>query len=355
MKKWIVLIGLVIVAYACKKADETLPDLDELFPGFLKPGHFPEPVYKFTENEVTEAGFELGKRLFHEPRLSRNNTIACASCHIQSANFTHHGHDVSHGIDDQLGIRNPMPIMNLAWNKAFFWDGGVFNLDLLSIVPIENPVEMGERVPNVLVKLRAHPDYPTLFEKAFGSREITSAKMSKALSQFMLMAVSDNSKYDQVIRGEKGISFTESEQRGYLFFQNNCSRCHSEPLFTDGDFHDNGLGRNPAGDEGRYAVTLNPTDKLKFKVPSLRNLKWSAPYMHDGSIYTLSGVLDHYRKFMQHTENLDMGFRHMDGTRGVAMTDVEKEDLLNFLNTLNDETFVKKQLLSEPGGGFVIN
>lgn len=348
---------LLIMVYACKKSADAIPDVGRLFPGFITPTHFPEVSYKFSENKLTEAGFELGKRLFYEPRLSRNNTIACASCHIQSANFTHHGHDVSHGIDDRLGIRNPMPIMNLAWNKFFFWDGGVFNLDLLAVVPIENPVEMDEKVPNVIAKLQAHPDYPTLFEKAFGSSEITSAKMSKALSQFMLMAVSDNSKYDQVMRKEKDVSFTESEQRGYIFFKNNCARCHTEPLFTDADFHDNGLGPNPAGDQGRYNVTLNNADKYKFKVPSLRNLRWSAPYMHDGSIYTLSGVLDHYRKFMQNTQNLDNGFRRKDEAPGVSMTDMEKEDLLDFLNTLNDEIFIKEQLLSEPelGDGFVVN
>lgn len=356
-RTWIVFLGLLLFVYACRKSGDVIPELTELFPGFVKPDHFPEPAFNFKENEVTEAGFELGKRLFYESRLSRNNTIACGSCHIQSANFTHHGHDVSHGIDDRLGTRNPMPIMNMAWNTSFFWDGGVFNLDLLSIVPIENPLEMDEKMPNVLAKLQAHPDYPALFREAFGSEEITSAGLSKALSQFMVMAVSDNSKYDQVMRKEPGISFTEAEKRGYLFFQDNCNRCHREPLFTDNQFHDNGLGLNPAKDEGRYAITLNPEDRLKFKVPSLRNLRWSAPYMHDGSIYTLNGVMEHYRTFMQETENLDAGFRRADGSVGISMTDMEKEDLTQFLNTLNDESFLKKSLLAEPdlGSGFVIN
>lgn len=335
------------MVYACKKSDQEAPLLPQ-FLGFEKPMHFPDPVYAFESNPITKAGFELGKRLFHDPLLSRNNTIACASCHIQTASFTHHGHDVSHGIDDLIGIRNSMPIMNLAWSKEFFWDGGVFNLDLLAVVPIENPVEMDEKMPNVIRKLQATNHYAALFQHAFGTPDITSARLSQALSQYMLMAISANSKYDQVMRKESHVTFTEEENRGYLFFKEKCSNCHTEPLFTDKQMRDNGLGPNLAGDMGRYAVTLNTSDKYKFKVPSLRNLAYSAPYMHDGSLYTLSAVLDHYRLHVLPTENLDPQLKHADGTRGIAMTDLEKADLLAFLATLNDASFVRNEILAEP-------
>ncbi|MGJ1285741.1 cytochrome-c peroxidase [Sphingobacterium spiritivorum] len=352
MKKISVLLVLTLLIWACKKGEDTLPDL---FPGFMKSAHFPDPVYDFSRNEISSEGFELGKRLFYEPRLSRNNTIACGSCHIQSAAFTHHGHDVSHGIDDRLGTRNPMPIMNMAWQKEFFWDGGVFDLDLAAVNAITNPVEMDETVPNVLRKLRAHPEYPALFKRAFGSEEITDARFFKALSQFMLMAVSDQSKYDKVRRNEEGASFTASEQRGYLFFQKNCSTCHSEPLFTDRSYRNNGLEPNRSNDIGRDSVTLNPADKYKFKVPSLRNLAYTAPYMHDGRFLTLNRVIEHYRSGMVDSPTLDTVFRKQDGRLGIPMTEQEKEDLLAFLNTLNDRAFVTNSLLAEPEtGGFLV-
>ncbi|MBB2951035.1 cytochrome-c peroxidase [Sphingobacterium sp. JUb56] len=354
MKKIFVLIGIVVLVWACKKGEDTLP---ELFTGFVKPNNFPEPVYNFTRNAITKDGFELGKRLFFEPRLSRNNTIACGSCHIQSAAFTHHGHDVSHGIDDRLGIRNPMPIMNMAWQKEFFWDGGVFDLDLAAVNAITNPVEMDETVPNVLKKLRAHPDYPTLFKKAFGTDEITDARFFKALSQYMLMAVSSNAKYDHVMRKEPGYAFTEQEEKGYLFYQKNCSSCHSEPLFTDRSYRNNGLAPNRVNDTGRDSVTLNAADRYKFKVPSLRNISYTAPYMHDGRFLTLNRVIEHYRTGMVDSPTLDPIFRQADGSLGIKMTEEQKDNLIAFLKTLDDRDFLTNKLLAEPEikSGFVVN
>ncbi len=153
--------GILALLVACSK------EMIDRFEGFQKPSHFPEPAYHFSTNPITENGFKLGRKLFYEPRLSRNNTVSCGSCHIQSSAFTQHGHDVSHGIDDRLGTRNSPPIMNLAWMPTFFWDGGVFDLDLQPVVPITNHVEMDETIPNVLNKLRNHPGYPGLFKKAF--------------------------------------------------------------------------------------------------------------------------------------------------------------------------------------------
>ncbi|MDR7131444.1 cytochrome c peroxidase [Algoriphagus sp. 4150] len=339
-----VVVLLVVLAVACHSGNEE----PELFHGFIQPEGFPETSYDFSRNEVTKDGFELGKKLFFEPRLSRNNTIACGSCHIQSAAFTHHGHDVSHGIDDRLGIRNPMPIMNMAWSDEFFWDGGVFDLDLAAVNAITSPVEMDENVPNVLKKLREHPEYPALFKKAFGSGEITDARFFMALSQYMLMAVSDNSAYDKFRRNEVGAAFTENQLAGYQVFLKNCAACHSEPLLTDQSYRNNGLAPNHVDDRGRFEVTLNEADNYKFKVPSLRNWQYTGPYMHDGRFLTLNRVIEHYRSGMIDSETLDPIFRNKDGTIGVKMTDTEKDNLIEFLATLNDRDFVTNPLLAEP-------
>ena len=228
---FIVILLLAAAVSACSK-----DVLNELFTGFQKPANFPEPVYHFNTNTVTKDGFELGRKLFYETQLSANNTISCGSCHIQTAAFTHHGHTVSHGILDRLGTRNTPPIMNLAWSSSFMWDGGIADLDLQSVAPITNHLEMDETMPNVLSKLRNSAKYPALFKKAFGSDAITTADFLKALSQFMVMCVSSNSKYDSVIRNEAGKIFTAEEQEGLVLVQEKCGSCHTAPLFTDNSF-----------------------------------------------------------------------------------------------------------------------
>jgi cytochrome c peroxidase len=328
---------------ACRK--EIMEEVIEPFLGFQKPANFPEPVYHFNTNPVTQAGFELGRKLFYEPRLSRNNTVSCGSCHIQAAAFTHHGHDVSHGIDDRLGKRNSPPIMNLAWNPSYMWDGGIFDLDLQPIAPITAHEEMDESVENVLAKLQAHPEYPALFQKAFGSSEITSARFLKALSQFMLLCISSNSKYDSVQRNE-GAVFTALENQGYTLFQQKCSSCHTEPLFTDHSFRNNGIGVGFNGDAGRYDITLQDADKYKFKVPSLRNLQYTAPYMHDGRYYTLEAVLDQYSGNVLHSATLDP-LLQQNGVLGIPLRTTEKSALLAFLQTLNDKAFITNTMLAE--------
>lgn len=340
MKKFAVLISmLLLLLISCEKP------LMEYWTGFINPQGFPSPVYKLGNNPVTEAGFTLGRKLFYEPRFSRNNTISCGTCHIQSSAFTHHGHDVSHGIDDRLGSRNSPPIMNLAWMPAFFWDGGVFDLDLQPIVPITNHVEMDESVSNVLQKLRETPAYPGMFKAAFGDTAITSARTLKALSQFMLMCVSDASKYDSVSR-KLGVQFNEQEASGYKIFQEKCSSCHKEPLFTDFSFRNNGIGIGYNDDQGRYLVTLNEKDKYRFKVPSLRNVEFTSPYMHDGRFISLRAVLDHYSESDQETPNLDSLLIRTDKP-GIPLSETEKDDLLAFLRTLSDRKFLLNKQLSE--------
>lgn len=226
-------------------------------------------------------------------------------------------------------------------DARFFWDGGVFDLDLQPIAPITNHVEMDETVENVLAKLRAHPQYPSLFKKAFGDTAINTVRTMKALSQFMLLCVSTESKYDSVSR-KLGASLTEAEQRGYALFQQKCAACHKEPLFTDFSFRNNGIAIGANDDKGRYLVTLNPADEYRFKVPSLRNVEFTAPYMHDGRFITLDAVLDHYRGQVQSTPNRDPLL-----ASGIPMTDQEKTDLIAFLKTLSDRRFLTNPLLAE--------
>jgi cytochrome c peroxidase len=339
-----VLFFLGLIVFACKKS-EPIIDKIELFMGFQKPANFPEPVYNFSNNKVTKEGFELGRALFYEPRLSRNNTITCGSCHIQSSAFTQHGHDVSHGIDDRLGTRNSPPIMNLAWNKAFTWGGGVFDLDLQPIIPITAHEEMDENLENVYNKLRAMPKYTNMFKAAFGTEEISTVRFMKALSQFMVMCISSNSKYDKVLRKETGFSFTAEELEGYAIFKEKCTSCHTEPLFTDGSFRNNGLSISPVNDKGLYNATLMETDMYKFKVPSLRNLKYTAPYMHDGRFLSLNAVLEHYNSEVVSTQNLDPSLK--GNKLGISLNETEKIKIIAFLNTLNDEDFINNKLLAE--------
>ncbi len=340
MSRKVLMMGILLVAgAACAK------QLISTFTGFQPPAHFPAPVYHFNTNHITQAKFELGRKLFYEPRLSRDNSISCGTCHIQSAAFTHHGHDVSHGIDDRLGVRNAPPIMNLAWSRSFFWDGGVFDLDLQPVVPITNPVEMDEKIENVLAKLRAHPDYPRLFERAFGSDEINNERMMKALSQFMVMLVSSSSKYDSVTQN-LGAGFTAGEMQGYVLFKNNCAGCHREPLFTDYSFRDNGIGPGLNNDQGRYLITLNEADRYRFKVPSLRNLSFTAPYMHDGRFRTLETVLEHYAGHVKNTPNLDPLLKR-GAKPGIPLGKAEQTAIIAFLRTLDDRTFINNKQFSE--------
>lgn len=332
---------LMAGVYACNKGIDTKA---VAFEGFMVPSNFPAPVYNFADNQVSEAGFTLGKKLFNDPILSSNNTISCASCHIQTAAFSHVGHSVSHGIADRLGTRNAPALMNLAWYTTFMWDGGVFDLDLQPIAPITNHEEMDDTMANVLHKLQASAVYPALFKKAFGDEGITTATFLKSLSQFMLMCVSANAKYDSVMRQQA--TFTVAEQKGYALFKLKCSSCHAEPLFTDNAFHNNGISISTVDDKGRYAVTLQDTDRYKFKTPSLRNLSFTQPYMHDGRLLNIEGVLDHYSSNVQRTPNLDAVLQQ-NSKLGIELSGEDKQNLLTFLKTLDDKNFLTVKILSE--------
>ncbi len=346
MSKNIVVLLLVTFGVTMFSCSESNSPTEEQFPGFSVPKNFPTPTYDLTKNPVTKNGFTLGKKLFYDGILSIDGTIACGTCHIPSSAFTQHGHDLSHGVEDRLTLRNTPSVQNMAWKKFFQWDGGVFDLDLFPINPITAHNEMDETIPNVLEKLRNHKDYPGLFEAAFGSNEINSERFLKALSQFQLMCISANSKYDIVSRAE-GATFTTDENAGYVLFKAKCESCHKEPFFTDESFRSNGISPIPGTDDkGRARITLNPNDEYKFIVPSLRNVLETAPYMHDGRFRIIENVLDHYSNGIVDSPQLDPIFKN-GTTLGTQLSNEEKRVLIAFLATLTDSNFLNSKLLSE--------
>jgi cytochrome c peroxidase len=335
-------LGMVVFLVSCSSKDSTIVQ----HPMPLKvPANFPEPTYNLGANPITREGFELGRKLFYDGRLSRDGSISCGNCHLQSSAFTHHGHSVSHGIDDKVGIRNAPSVMNLAWQEFFFWDGGVFDLDLVPPAPIENPLEMDEHMPAVLEKIRQDQHYPAMYKKAFGSPEISTAATLKAMSQFMLQCISASSKYDHFVRNEQ-VALSAEENEGLQLFKASCASCHSTDLFTDGAFHNNGLPPSLKDDIGRAKVTLQEKDRYLFKTPSLRNVALTAPYMHDGRFRTLEAVLSHYSSGVQNSNTLDSLLRK-DGHIGIPLTATEQSRIITFLNTLTDLDFLHNKLLSE--------
>ena len=263
-----------------------------------------------------------------------DGTISCASCHSPYNAFGHTDHAVSHGIGDSIGTRNAPALFNLAWQKELMWDGAINHIETQALAPISHPGEMGESLPNVLSKLQKSSLYPTLFRDAYGDTSITSQRMLKALSAFQLSLVSANAKYDRVV--QKTDSFTTQEKAGYQLFKTECNSCHTEPLFTNHTFKNNGLRIDPEiKDLGRYTVTLQAADSFLFKVPSLRNLSYTYPYMHDGKFQKINEVLNHYTNGINNTIHLSKELQ-----QGIKLSSNEKVDLTAFILTLNDQEFI---------------
>ncbi len=350
------LICSTILLSQCKKEEEPDPPVYDSTPYVLEYGNFPEPNIA-EDNPLTVEGVELGRMLFYSPLLSKNNEMSCASCHVQEDGFSDLD-QFSEGVEGKLGGRQAMVIFNMAWhNNAFFWDGRAPLLRDQSLKPIQDPLEMNETLENVIEKLNLLQPFKDQFFRAFGSEEITAEKMSLAMEQFMNSIVSYRSKYDQFLAGE--YTLTDSEARGYyLFFIEfdpisgqggaECFHCHGGFNFTNNKYMNNGLDSEAEfTDLGLYETTEEESDRAKFKVPSLRNIELTPPYMHDGRFETLEEVVDHYASGVQHSSTVDPLMQY-NLNPGLNLSAQDKADLIAFMKTLTDETFVNDERYTSP-------
>lgn len=306
------------------------------------PKGFPKPVYNFKENKLTPEGFMLGRKLFYDPILSKDNFTSCASCHQQFAAFAHIDHALSHGIAGKIGKRNVPALQNLIWSNSLMWDGGINHLDLQPLAPMTSETEMGETLENILDKLQHDSLYPKLFYAAFKDSVITTTQLTKALSQFVALMISSDAKYDKVISGKE--NFSDNEMNGLKLFRSHCANCHQEPLFTDNSFRNNAL--NPDStlkDKGYGTISGIAEENYKFKVPSLRNVEMTYPYMHDGRFKNLNQVMNHYSSGKYYTDNYDKSIE-----LNKNLSDKDKADIISFLKTLTDKTFLYDRRFADP-------
>lgn len=351
------LLGLFVIA--CRP-DEPQTPITATYPAPTPytipatPG-FPGPIIK-ADNPLTVEGIELGRALFYDPVLSGDNTQSCASCHNPTFAFTDNGNIFSTGITGAIGTRNSMPIFNLMWNTRFFWDGRAATLRQQVLMPITDPVEMHESLPNAIQELSAISAYQTRFGRAFGTADVTADRMAKALEQFLFAMVSGQSKFDLSLRGTTAL--TPAEQRGLDIFRGefsppgsgrpaggDCFHCHGTAFFTNNQFLNNGLD-SVFSDIGFEVVTNNVLDRGKFKVPSLRNVALTPPYMHDGRFSTLDEVVEHYNSGVKSSPSLDPNMKAQGG--GLGLNPQQKADLVAFLRTLNDTAYINNPLFQNP-------
>jgi len=339
---FILIFAVTLLSYclgSCRKNDNP-NHLEEL--AQVIPDSFPPPVYQFADNPLTKKGFELGRKLFYDGRLSIDDIHSCSSCHQQIAAFGTYEHDRSHGVNNSHTLRNAPVLFNLAWQKNFHWDGEFSSLTDEAAQPINGHIEMGESFQHVIKKLEDDADYRKRFKEVFGYPFIRAEFILKALSQFTGYLTSADSKYD---RYKKGTAvFTAQEENGYQVFKVNCAVCHKEPMFTDYSLRNIGLPiDNELKDYGRMRVTGKKEDSLKFKVPSLRNVYISSNYMHDGRFNTLAQCINHYRTGVQTSGTLDPIL-----ATGISLTNAQATDLSVFLRTLTDSSFLSNPSFSKP-------
>ena len=313
------------------------------------PANFPALVYEVAKNQPDEATFELGRQLFYDPRLSSDGSVSCGSCHQQSRAFTD-GQALALGVAGRRSARNTPALQNLGWHRSFMADGGVRGLELQALAPLTSPQEMNEPLADALAKLNADPEYRRRFAAIYGPGQIDTPQFLKALAQFTSALVSADSRYDKYVRHEPGGTLTAPEQRGLALFQQKCSSCHATDLFTDESFRNNGLDRTFPVDSGRAHISQQPTDAGRFRVPSLRNVARTAPYMHDGRFGTLAQVLAHYDHGMVESPTLDPVFRGPTGRLGIPLTATGQRDLLAFLGTLTDAALCQNKDFADPNG-----
>ncbi len=331
-----ILVSIIILLYACKKDVNLASNVKEEIPSYFPPAYYNNTI----NNPPTEQGFQLGRALFYDPILSIDSTISCASCHNIAHAFADHNLPISTGVGGAKGTRNSPALFNLQWNKSFMWDGGINHIEVMSLAPLTNPLEMqNTSMSDVINRLSKSTKYQQAFELVFPNKEINDQNLFFALAQFMAKLNSVDSKYDQVRQGKA--VFTAAEADGYLVFKTNCAICHQEPLFTDYSFRNNGTDSSFI-DKGRYLITLNTDDLGKFKVPSLRNVAITYPYMHNGKLKNLEDVITQYEN-PQISATIDPFL-----LKPIQLTVAQKANLIAFINTLTDYTFIANPKFSEP-------
>lgn len=341
---------------ACRKDKKTYVST----PTFVDvPDHFP-PMKVPEDNPFTEEGIELGRKLFYDPILSRDNSISCGTCHAPSLSFSD-GKKEAVGIDGRITPRNTMPLVNLGWQEFFFWDGRAHSLEEVVFHPVREPNEMDLDWSTAEQKLKGHNEYPELFHRAFGEPGIDSVKVSKAVAQFMRTMISGNSKFDLYYKRTHGFDLTEEEfdrsfltveeQLGFDLFINekgDCFHCHPLPMTQVNEFSNNGLDM-VFDDPGLGGITGNASDMGRFKIPTLRNIALTAPYMHDGRFATLDEVLNFYSEGVEnYSPNIDPDMKPDTNSTAPRLTDQEKMQIKAFLMTLTDSSFIQNPDLLPP-------
>lgn len=364
-KKVIYMLAIVMVWAACsyhksEKPVITDPDYGTYDPtpyNFDLPSNAPTiPSNAIPpDNPTTEEGVNLGHRLFFDPITSGDNTMSCATCHSIDYGTTD-GLKVSEGILGIKGTRNSMPLFNLIFHQEFFWDGRAQSLEEQVLMPIQDHIELDETIANLITELKQDTAYPRLFFQAFGTADIQSQHIAMALAQYLRALTSFDSRWDQAQRNE--IFLEDEEVRGYQLFNDlsgaDCFHCHGEGngLFGDFTFENNGLDSAASiygfDDIGRAKFTGKTGDYGRFKIPSLRNVQLTAPYMHDGRFATLDEVIDHYSEGLQMSPNIDQGKLEYVTQGGVMLTTQEKSDLKAFLLSLTDSTVFSNPLYQSP-------
>jgi len=365
----LVVLSVLLLSSSCEKKVEK-PDCtdcptDDTIQGNYNPTAFTLEAPQYLgqaiipeDNPMTEEGIELGRHLFYDPILSVDSTQSCGSCHQADLSFTD-GLVKSVGVTGASGKRNAMPLVNLAFNpNGFFWDGRRASLEEQALDPVEDHLEMNDTWENVESKLRRHSTYPTRFRQAFGiekKQEVTRELVVKAIAQFERTLISANADFDKVfLRAERFP--TDAEQRGKLLFffepsdnfdnHPGCSHCHGGQHLTDFSFRNNGLDAVDDlanfEDLGRGGVNNNRFDNGKFRVPSLRNVALTAPYMHDGRFQTLEEVLDSYAAGGHGVLNEDANIR------AFPLTEQQKMDLVVFLEAFTDTSFIQNPAFQNP-------
>lgn len=359
-KKFTISISLLSFLFSCSNDDPIQTEQNNYQ---LKiPAHFPQNYNMPNSSSISAEVVELGRQLFYDPILSLDKSISCGTCHIQEFGFADKpSNKFSLGVNNKLGDKNTMALSNLIWQTHFFWDGRASSLEEQALGPIANPVEMNLPIDSAIARLNQSNEYSAYFKKVFNTETIEENHLATAIAQFERTLISGNSKFDLYKLGK--VDLTDAEKRGEnLFFTHpeydiengvfirgaNCGDCHSGFLTQSNNFSNNGLDSIPKN--GFFAVSNDKNDLGKFKIPNLRNIEVTAPYMHDGRFKTLEEVLNHYSDHIKNSPTLDPQITNAtnDGSRNLSLTKQEKEDIIAFLLTLTDQDFLDNSDFADP-------